>query len=214
MSPRALPKGDAFPVKPEDKARAGSTSSATATEASLHNGDAADGKRAAGRKHADRSSSAGKHDADAHGDGVKREEDGASPSGGEDHDGDEDDGEGGGKGAAERRRKRSRKGLDKKYTCPQSGCGKSYSRAEHLYRHQLNREPPFPPGVECPLGVAIGWGDGWLSMVRHEQTRPSRSTGATIQTARASSCARTSARATASVIPRAARTCSARTTTS
>jgi len=29
---------------------------------------------------------------------------------------------------------------DKKYQCPEGGCGKSYSRAEHLYRHQLNRE--------------------------------------------------------------------------
>ena len=38
-----------------------------------------------------------------------------------------------------RKRKRSRKGLDKKYHCPHDGCGKSYSRAEHLYRHQLNR---------------------------------------------------------------------------
>ena len=44
----------------------------------------------------------------------------------------------------DRKRKRSRKGLDKKYSCPHEGCGKSYSRAEHLYRHQLNREfsPP------------------------------------------------------------------------
>ena len=38
-----------------------------------------------------------------------------------------------------RKRRRSRKGLDKKFECPHSGCGKSYSRAEHLYRHQLNR---------------------------------------------------------------------------
>lgn len=43
-------------------------------------------------------------------------------------------------GNGERKRKRSRKGLDKKYMCPQHGCGKSYSRAEHLYRHQLNRK--------------------------------------------------------------------------
>lgn len=28
---------------------------------------------------------------------------------------------------------------DKKYECPQPDCGKAYSRAEHLYRHQLNR---------------------------------------------------------------------------
>lgn len=42
-----------------------------------------------------------------------------------------------------RKRRRSRKGLDKKFECPHSGCGKSYSRAEHLYRHQLNRTSPL-----------------------------------------------------------------------
>ena len=31
-----------------------------------------------------------------------------------------------------RKRRRSRKGLDKKFECPWEGCGKSYSRAEHL----------------------------------------------------------------------------------
>lgn len=31
-----------------------------------------------------------------------------------------------------RKRRRSRKGLDKKFECPTPGCGKSYSRAEHL----------------------------------------------------------------------------------
>ncbi|EPS36960.1 hypothetical protein H072_9547 [Dactylellina haptotyla CBS 200.50] len=40
-----------------------------------------------------------------------------------------------------RKRRRSRKGMDKKYECTHIGCGKSYSRAEHLYRHQLNHEP-------------------------------------------------------------------------
>ena len=39
-----------------------------------------------------------------------------------------------------RKRKRSRKGLEKNFPCTFEGCGKSYSRAEHLYRHQLNRE--------------------------------------------------------------------------
>ncbi|KAK1820972.1 hypothetical protein LTR12_004525 [Friedmanniomyces endolithicus] len=33
------------------------------------------------------------------------------------------------------------KNSDKKYQCPHSDCGKSYSRAEHLYRHQLNHAP-------------------------------------------------------------------------
>ncbi|KAI1640036.1 fungal-specific transcription factor domain-containing protein [Biscogniauxia mediterranea] len=40
-----------------------------------------------------------------------------------------------------KKRRRSRKGLDKKFECPTEGCGKSYSRAEHLYRHQLNHSP-------------------------------------------------------------------------
>lgn len=48
--------------------------------------------------------------------------------------GDEDD------SGKPRKRKRSRKGLDKSFACPHEGCGKSYSRAEHLYRHQLNRK--------------------------------------------------------------------------
>lgn len=55
----------------------------------------------------------------------------------------ETNGEGDGDGDAtgsSRKRRRSRKGLDKKFNCPHDGCGKSYSRAEHLYRHQLNRK--------------------------------------------------------------------------
>ncbi|KAI9763457.1 MAG: hypothetical protein M1835_007805 [Candelina submexicana] len=44
-------------------------------------------------------------------------------------------------GGPSRKRRRSRKGLDKKFECPQPDCGKSYSRAEHLYRHQLNHDP-------------------------------------------------------------------------
>lgn len=39
-----------------------------------------------------------------------------------------------------RKRKRSRKGLEKNFPCTHQGCNKSYSRAEHLYRHQLNRK--------------------------------------------------------------------------
>jgi hypothetical protein len=39
-----------------------------------------------------------------------------------------------------RKRKRTRKiQVDRKFDCTFEGCGKSYSRAEHLYRHQLNR---------------------------------------------------------------------------
>lgn len=49
----------------------------------------------------------------------------------------DDDGEDGKAGSSNsdgpaRKRRRSRKGLDKKFECPQEGCGKSYSRAEHL----------------------------------------------------------------------------------
>lgn len=58
-------------------------------------------------------------------------------------DGENGDGADGGEGVGgSRKRRRSRKGLDKKFECPHEGCGKSYSRAEHLYRHQLNRKPP------------------------------------------------------------------------
>ncbi len=45
-----------------------------------------------------------------------------------------DDGDGGSSNSdgPARKRRRSRKGLDKKFECPHEGCGKSYSRAEHL----------------------------------------------------------------------------------
>ncbi|KJZ79141.1 hypothetical protein HIM_01292 [Hirsutella minnesotensis 3608] len=36
------------------------------------------------------------------------------------------------------KKKRSRKGQGKRFQCTAEGCGKSYSRAEHLHRHQLN----------------------------------------------------------------------------
>lgn len=39
-----------------------------------------------------------------------------------------------------KRKRTASKPRDKRYECPQEGCDKSYSRAEHLYRHQLNRE--------------------------------------------------------------------------
>nr|POE87805.1 hypothetical protein CFP56_11034 [Quercus suber] len=38
-----------------------------------------------------------------------------------------------------KKKRRVIKTSDKKYQCPTEDCGKSYSRAEHLYRHQLNR---------------------------------------------------------------------------
>ena len=48
-------------------------------------------------------------------------------------DGNGDEGHSSGPDGPSRKRRRSRKGLDKKFECPQEGCGKSYSRAEHLY---------------------------------------------------------------------------------
>lgn len=42
------------------------------------------------------------------------------------------DGHSSGTDGPSRKRRRSRKGLDKKFECPHDGCGKSYSRAEHL----------------------------------------------------------------------------------
>lgn len=39
-----------------------------------------------------------------------------------------------------KKKRRFIKDLDKKFDCPHTGCGKKYSRAEHLYRHQLNRK--------------------------------------------------------------------------
>ncbi|KAF2201084.1 hypothetical protein GQ43DRAFT_472131 [Delitschia confertaspora ATCC 74209] len=60
----------------------------------------------------------------------------------EEADGDsQGEGEGGEATGSSRKRRRSRKGLDKKFECPHENCGKSYSRAEHLYRHQLNHNP-------------------------------------------------------------------------
>lgn len=67
----------------------------------------------------------------------------------DDPDGNGENGDGGDAPGSSRKRRRSRKGLDKKFECPHEGCGKSYSRAEHLYRHQLNRES-CPPQLELP----------------------------------------------------------------
>ncbi|KAK5167041.1 uncharacterized protein LTR77_007770 [Saxophila tyrrhenica] len=40
-----------------------------------------------------------------------------------------------------KKKRRIIKTPDKKFNCPNPDCGKSYSRAEHLYRHQLNHTP-------------------------------------------------------------------------
>lgn len=44
--------------------------------------------------------------------------------------------------AQPRKKRRVIQSSDKKYICPAPECGKRYSRAEHLYRHQLNRTSP------------------------------------------------------------------------
>ncbi|GAB7362990.1 hypothetical protein MBLNU230_g3285t1 [Neophaeotheca triangularis] len=43
--------------------------------------------------------------------------------------------------AKPKKKRRIFKNADKKYECPDPECTKSYSRAEHLYRHQLNHQP-------------------------------------------------------------------------
>lgn len=40
-----------------------------------------------------------------------------------------------------KRRRTAKPNADKKFECTWEGCGKSYSRAEHLYRHRLNHTP-------------------------------------------------------------------------
>jgi len=43
-------------------------------------------------------------------------------------------------GSSSDKRRKSRKGLHKQFTCDEPGCGKSFTRLEHLCRHQLNRK--------------------------------------------------------------------------
>lgn len=54
------------------------------------------------------------------------------PEGEGEGEGDAVDGHSSSNDGPSRKRRRSRKGLDKKFECTQEGCGKSYSRAEHL----------------------------------------------------------------------------------
>lgn len=73
------------------------------------------------------------------GDGDEEEERGRPREQTEDA-GEEGGQPGDGQAPATRRRRRSRKDQERKFECPHPGCGKFYSRAEHLYRHQLNRK--------------------------------------------------------------------------
>ena len=88
----------------------------------------------------------------------------------------DDSGEDGADGAdgetgGSRKRRRSRKGLDKKFECPHEGCGKSYSRAEHLYSTFKG---------SCRF---VYWSWTGQSEADALQTTPNRSTTATFQTA-------------------------------
>lgn len=74
--------------------------------------------------------------------GRRQDRDRSVTTKGEGESGNENEDGGQSVGGKQRKRKRSRKGLEKNFPCPHQGCGKSYSRAEHLYRHQLNREFP------------------------------------------------------------------------
>ena len=84
-------------------------------------------------------SDASQNDAEDHR-GRKQNRDRSSTAKGEDDSGDDRQDGGENVDGKPRKRKRSRKGSEKNFACPFPGCGKSYSRAEHLYRHQLNRE--------------------------------------------------------------------------
>ena len=111
MSPHAAPKQSARKVKTEKALKS--------PPSSFTDGSQPDADSVRGRKQ-DRESSDGQKEDDASDDEVEGSNSKSS-------------------NGQHRKRKRSRKGLDKKYHCPHEGCGKSYSRAEHLYRHQLNR---------------------------------------------------------------------------
>lgn len=47
-------------------------------------------------------------------------------------------------GKPKKRRRSARIITEKKFDCKHPGCGRQYSRAEHLYRHQLNRKKLSP----------------------------------------------------------------------
>ena len=81
-------------------------------------------------------------------------------------DGDEAGGNDDAEPPSSRKRRRSRKGVDKKFVCPHEECGKTYSRAEHLYRHQLNRERMLSASQpdQLPLTDAVRQSEADLSV--------------------------------------------------
>jgi len=88
-----------------------------------------------------------------------------------------------------RRKKAVKPNPDKKFECKHEGCGKSYSRAEHLYRHQLNRKSPSVLSTCCSP-----------SLTPFEQTPPKPFFVVTTQTVTGTSFGRTSAFVTESDI--------------
>jgi hypothetical protein len=67
------------------------------------------------------------------------EDDDLRPRHDEDPDADHEIEADGADGTRRRKKRRIIQNSDRKYCCSEEGCGKKYSRAEHLYRHQLNR---------------------------------------------------------------------------
>ena len=52
-----------------------------------------------------------------------------------------------------KKRKRIRRSSDQKHVCDAPKCGKSYTRLEHLHRHQLNRESAYRKENFCLASV-------------------------------------------------------------
>lgn len=98
-----------------------------------------------------------------------------------------------------RKKRRVIRTPDKKYLCPSEDCGKSYSRAEHLYRHQLNRGCTCRRAVSEPLPLT------------ELQTRRNRSIVVTFPVVIVISSAPTSAHATRNDTPPKDRISSAKT---
>ncbi|KAF7562511.1 hypothetical protein G7046_g1625 [Stylonectria norvegica] len=103
-----------LPISPASSGTMGAAQNASPVDAVQHHER---GRRRSRSPENDGQDQDGKMEENNDGHGASSNSDGAGPS---------------------RKRRRSRKGLDKRFECPAEGCGKSYSRAEHLYRHQLN----------------------------------------------------------------------------
>ena len=70
----------------------------------------------------------------------------------------------------------SRKGAPRRFSCTHPGCDKIYSRAEHLQRHQLNRETKALQaaalsGRSAPAGCQplLDWLDGIIDPIEGDR---------------------------------------------